>query len=368
VEAARLAGGGRCRAPGGHPVRERVLLGETSGAALADCAGRRVRWWSRRRALRGLAALVLYTATAAVAGTWPERPIRLVVGYPAGGSADAGARHLAGIVSKALGQQVVVENRPGAAGSVAAASVARAPADGYTVFYGTSDLVIHAALNPKAAYDPQRDFTPVTGIGRRPVLLVAHPSVKARTVKELVALARAQPGALTVESSGVGSIEHLSAEVFQRATGVKLTHVPYKGSAPAILDLLAGQVQLGFEVPLAVVEHVRAGKLAAIVSAGRERLVSLPEVPTVHEAGVPELDLQAPWAGIFVPARTPAAVVARLNAEFVRARNLEETRASPVFLDSVSITGTPEAFSAFVRAEVARWARIARDTGVTVGQ
>ena len=119
-------------------MRERVLLGETSGAALADCAGRRVRWWSRRRALRGLAALVLYTATAAVAGTWPERPIRLVVGYPAGGSADAGARHLAGIVSKALGQQVVVENRPGAAGSVAAASVARAPADGYTVFYGTS--------------------------------------------------------------------------------------------------------------------------------------------------------------------------------------------------------------------------------------
>jgi tripartite-type tricarboxylate transporter receptor subunit TctC len=251
---------------------------------------------------------------------------------------------------------------------VAAASVARAPADGYTVFYGTSDLVIHAALNPKAAYDPQRDFTPVTGIGRRPVLLVAHPSVKARTVKELVALARAQPGALTVESSGVGSIEHLSAEVFQRATGVKLTHVPYKGSAPAILDLLAGQVQLGFEVPLAVVEHVRAGKLAAIVSSGRERLASLPEVPTAHEAGVPELDLQAPWAGIFVPARTPSAVVARLNAEFVRARNREETRASPVFLDSVSITGTPEAFSAFVRAEVARWARIARDTGVTVGQ
>ena len=322
----------------------------------------------RRAALRALLAFALCGASAVMAGPWPERPLRLVVGYPAGGSADAGARHLAGIVSKALGQQVVVENRPGAAGSLAAASVARAAPDGYTVFYGTSDLVIHAALNPKAAYDPLRDFVPVTGIGRRPVLLVAHPSVKARTVKELVALARAQPGSLAVESSGVGSIEHLSAEVFQRATGVKLTHVPYKGSAPAILDLVAGQVQLGFEVPLAVVEHVRAGRLAAIASSGRERLASLPEVPTAYEAGVPELDLQAPWAGIFLPAKTPAAVVARLNAEFVRARNLEETRASLVFVDSVPITGSPEAFDAFVRAEAARWARIARDTGITVGQ
>jgi tripartite-type tricarboxylate transporter receptor subunit TctC len=322
-----------------------------------------------RHAFRGVFfAVALGWAAVAVAGTWPERPVRLVVGYPAGGSADAGARQLAAIVGKALGQQVVVENRPGAAGSVAAASVARAQPDGYTVFYGTSDLVIHAALNPRAAYDPLRDFAPVTGIGRRPVLLVAHPSVKARTVRELVALAKAQPGAMTVESSGVGSIEHLSAEVFQRATGVKLTHVPYKGSAPAILDLVAGHVQLGFEVPLAVVEHVRAGRLAAIVSSGRERLASLPEVPTAYEAGIPDLDLQAPWAGIFVPARTPAAVVARLNAEFVRARNLDETRANAVFVDSVSITGTPEAFDAVVRAEVVRWAKLARDTGITVGQ
>ncbi len=315
-----------------------------------------------------LAAAALGWAAAAGAGGYPERPIRLVVGYPAGGSADAGARHLAALVGKALGQQVVVENRPGAAGSVAAVSVARAQPDGYTVFYGTSDLLIHAALNPKAAYDPLRDFTPVTGIGRRPVLLVVHPSVKARSVKELVALARAQPGALAMESSGVGSIEHLSGEVFQRVTGVKFTHVPYKGSAPAILDLVAGQVQLGFEVPLAVVDHVRAGKLVGLVSTGRERLASLPEVPTAYEAGLPDLDLQAPWAGIFVPAGTPAPVVARLNAAFVAARNLEESRASLLFPDSTAITGTPEAFAAFVKSEAERWRKVARETGITLGQ
>ena len=297
---------------------------------------------------------------------YPDRPLKLVVGYSAGGPADSVARHLAGIVAKALGQPVIVENKGGAAGSIAAAAVARAAPDGYTVFYGTTDIVLYPALYKGAPYDPVRDFAPVTGISKRPPVLVVQPALGVKSVQELVALAKAKPGMLTYESSGVGSIEHLAAEIFQRAAGIQLIHVPYKGSAPAIVDLVAGQVQMGFEVPVGISGHIRSGKLIPLVTASAERLTSLPNVPTALEVGMPGLDLRAPWAGIFVPAGTPVDRIKRLNQEFAKARNAKEAVDHPVFTDSQSITGTPEQFGAFVKSELSRWVTLVKDARIIV--
>jgi len=297
---------------------------------------------------------------------YPDRPLKLVVGYSAGGPADSVARHLAGIVAKALGQPVIVENKGGAAGSIAAAAVARAAPDGYTVFYGTTDVVLYPALYKSAAYDPVRDFAPVTGIGKRPPVLVAQPALGVKSVQQLVALAKAKPGMLTYESSGVGSIEHLAAEIFQRAAGIQLIHVPYKGSAPAIVDLVAGQVQMGFESPVGISGHIRSGKLVPLVIAGAERLTSMRSVPSAPEVGMPGLDLRAPWAGIFVPAGTPVDRIKRLNQEFVKARTAKETIAHPIFTDSQPITGTPEQFGAFVKSELSRWVSLVNEAHITV--
>jgi tripartite-type tricarboxylate transporter receptor subunit TctC len=297
---------------------------------------------------------------------YPERPLKLVVGYSPGGPADSVARHLAGIVAKALGQPVIVENKGGAAGSIAAAAVARAAPDGYTVFYGTTDVVLYPALYKSAAYDPVRDFAPVTGIGKRPPVLVVQPALSVKSVQELAALAKAKPGMLTYESSGVGSIEHLAAEIFQRVAGIQLIHVPYKGSVPAIVDLVAGQVQMGFESPVAISGHIKSGKLVPLVVAGAERLTSLPSVPTAAEVGMPGLDLRAPWAGIFVPAGTPVDRIKRLNQEFVKARNAKETIDHPIFTDFQPITGTPEQFGAFVKSELSRWTSLVAEARITV--
>jgi tripartite-type tricarboxylate transporter receptor subunit TctC len=242
-------------------------------------------------------SLCLISTCVWAAEQYPDRPLRLVVGYSAGGPADSVARHLAGIVAKALGQPVVVENKGGAAGSIAAATVARAATDGYTVFYGTSDVVMYPALYKDAAYDPVKDLAPVVGIGRRPPVLVVQPSLGVKTLQELVALAKTKPGTLTYESSGVGSIEHIAAEIFQRAAGIKLLHVPYKGSAPAIVDLVAGQVQMGFETPVGVVGHIKSGKLVPLVTAGANRLTTLPQVPTAYRSGAAGFGPPCPVGG-----------------------------------------------------------------------
>lgn len=319
--------------------------------------------------MKSLARIALALACAgssilAAPEEYPSRPIRLVVGYAAGGPADAVARHLAAVAAKALGQPIVIENRGGAAGSIAAASVARAAPDGYTLLYGTTDLVMYPALRRNVAYDPLKDFTPVVGTSKRALLLVVQPALGLSSLQQLVASAKAKPGELTYESSGVGSIEHLAAEVFQKVAGIELVHVPYKGSAPAIIDLIAGQVQMGFEVPVGIIGHVKSGKLTALVTTGSERLSSLPDVPTAYEVGMPGLDLQAPWAGVFVPAGTPKDRIMRINAEFARARNAKQTVAHPIFADSQSIAGTQEQFATFVRSEYVRWQTVIRDAGI----
>jgi tripartite-type tricarboxylate transporter receptor subunit TctC len=320
----------------------------------------------KRSIVCAVVSLWLISPCLCVAEQYPDRPLKLVVGYPAGGPADSVARQLAAIVAKAVGQPVIVENKGGAAGSIAAGTVARAAPDGYTIFYGTTDVVLYPALYKNAVYDPVRDFAPVTGIGKRPLVLVVQPSLGVKSVQELVALAKAKPGMLTYESSGVGSIEHLAAEIFQSVAGIQLVHVPYKGSAPAIVDLVAGRVQMGFESPVGIGGHIKTGKLVALVTAGSERLTSLPNVPTAYEVGMPGLDLRAPWTGIFVPAGTPRDRVMRLNPEFAKARNSKEAVDHPVFTDSRPITGTPEQFGAFAKSEYSRWVTLVKETHIAV--
>lgn len=315
-----------------------------------------------------LCTLVSLIATVAppafAADPYPARPIRMIVGYAAGGAADAAARHLATLVSKRLGQNIVVENRPGASGSIAAATVASSPADGYTLLYATSDLVLYPLLTGNTTFAPLRDFVPVVGVSRRPLLLVTNPSLGFKSARDLIAVARAKPATITFESSGVGSVEHLAGHLFQKLTATELVHVPFKGSAPGILALLGGQVQIGFEVPLGVLDHVKAGKLVALLTTSGERLASLPTVPTAKEEGLAALDIRAPWGGIFAPAGTPADRVARLNAEFAAARNAPETMAHAIFAETFSLAGTPEAFTAFVRSDYDRWAALIREAGL----
>jgi tripartite-type tricarboxylate transporter receptor subunit TctC len=312
--------------------------------------------------LISLIALVAQSAFAA--DPYPARPIRMIVGYAAGGAADAAARHLATLVSKRLGQNIVVENRPGASGSIAAATVASSPADGYTLLYATSDLVLYPLLTGNTTFAPLRDFVPVIGVSRRPLLLVTTPSLGFKSARDLVAAAKAKPATITFESSGVGSVEHLAGHLFQKLTATELVHVPYKGSAPGILALLGGQVQIGFEVPLGVLDHVKAGKLVALLTTSGERLASLPSVPTAKEEGLPALDIRAPWGGIFAPAGTPSDRIAKLNAEFVAARTAPETMAHAIFAETISLAGTPDTFGAFVRADYDRWAALIREAGL----
>lgn len=298
------------------------------------------------------------------AEAFPSRPIRLVVGYAAGGAADAAARHLARIVSATLGQNVVVENRPGASGSIAAATVAGSPADGHTLLYATTDLILHPLLTGAASYDPLRDFVPVVGVSRRPLVLVAPAAAGFRSVSELVAAARAKPDAVAYESSGVGSVEHLTAHLFGKVIAAQMVHVPYKGSAPGILALLGNQVQFGFEVPIGVIEHVRAGRLVALLTTAPERLASLPGVLTAREAGLAGVDVRGHWGGIFTRTGTPQQRVEKLNAAFAAARNAPETVAHAVFQESISLAGPADAFGAFVRADHDRWGALIRDAGL----
>ncbi len=311
-----------------------------------------------------LVLLVLIAPALHAADPYPARPIRLIVGYAAGGPADAAARHLATLVSRRLGQNIVVENRPGASGSIAAATAARSAADGYTLLYATSDFVLYPLLTGNTAYSPLRDFVPVVGVSRRPLLLVTHPSLGFKSARDLVAAAKAKPGTITFESSGVGSVEHLAGHLFQKLTRTELVHVPYKGSAPGILALIGSQVQIGFEVPLGVLDHVKAGKLVALLTTSEERLPSLPAIPTAKEEGLAALDVRAPWGGIFAPAGTPPDRVAKLNAEFVAARSAPETMAHPIFAESISLAGPSDTFAAFVRSDHERWATLIREAGL----
>lgn len=318
--------------------------------------------------LRKLVPLIAIAAAAAAssvaAATFPERPIRLMVPFAPGGATDVIARSVATSMSRSMGQQVVVENKPGAGGVVAGQQVAKSGADGYTLLMGSIGMLsISPNLRNDLPYVVERSFAPVALVSATPNVIVAHPSFKPGTVRELIEAAKASPGKIAFASSGQATSTHLSGELFQAMTGTSLVHVPYRGGAPALNDLLAGQITLMFDT-MASVPSVRSGKLKAIAITGDKRSPLLPEVPTVAEAGLPGYRTVS-WNGILAPAGTPKDVIAKLNAEINKALASPEVQKSLATDGSEPRGGSPEEFGRFIAEETQRWGKLIKDAGIT---
>lgn len=306
--------------------------------------------------MRGLMALVFAIfANPALSQTWPSKPIRWIVPFPPGGSTDIATRTVAERLTQTLRQAVVVENRPGATGTIGVEYVSKSPADGYTVLSGSDSMASSPHLY-KLGFDPLKDFVAVTQLTRQPVVLAAHPSLGADSVAALVRLAKAQPG-LAYASSGSGSPQNVVGEWFAHLAGVKLTHVPYKGGGQAITDLIGGQIMLASLGPGPLMPHYRAGKLKFLAQSSAGRSASLPEVPTYEEAGIKGLMLEQ-WFGVFVAAGTPKAIVARLNAEIVQVLADPPIRARYAQSGLEAVGGTPEEFAAVFRADYEKYRRL----------
>lgn len=314
------------------------------------------------RALTLAAALAAATAPAGAEG-YPTRPVRFVVPFAPGGSTDTLARTIGVKLAGALGQQVVVDNRPGANGDIGMMIVAKAPPDGHTIVLGyIANLAIAPSLYAKMPYDPVKDFAPVTQLASSPNVLVAHPSVPAANLKELIALAKAKPGQINFASAGVGSIGHLTGELLNNLAGVKMVHIPYKGSGQAVTDLLGGNVQLMFSGFSSTLPHIRSGKLRALAVTGAQRSPAAPDVPTIAESGFPGFEATA-WYGVLAPAGTPKAVVSRLHDDVVKALRDPDVDKRLAGL-GFEIAGTaPEQFAAYIRSEIKKWARAVEASG-----
>lgn len=313
------------------------------------------------------AALLVLLAAAAFAQSYPQRAVRIVVPYPPGSGTDIVARVLGQRLTESLGQPVVVENRPGAGAIVGVDAVAKAAPDGYTVgIADTGPLAINPSLYAKLPYDPERDFAPVIEVAKLPFMLVVHPSLGVSSVGELVALAKRRPGQINYASVGNGSAVHLATELFKKMAGIDLVHIPYKGSAPALNDVVAGTTPVMFVNLLSGLSLVKSGRLRVLAVATPKRLGTLPEVPTVGEAGVPGYEFQA-WFGIVAPAGAPRGVVVRLNQEIARALAMPAVRDRLVSEGGMEpVGGTPEQFAALIAAEKDKWERLVRDTGARV--
>jgi len=295
---------------------------------------------------------------------YPARPIRLIVPFPPGGSTDILARALGEKLAQGLAQPVVVDNRPGAGGSIGAEAVARAAADGYTLMMGhLGTLAVNPAIYKNLPYDPVKSFAPVSLMAIVPSVLVVNPSLPVTSAGELVAYAKAHPGKLAYGSAGNGSTSHLTTEYFKLVTGIDVLHVPYKGVGPMLTDLVSGQLSMGLNGAPAVMAHVNSGRLRALAVTSLKRLEALPQVPTLDEAGVRGFDASG-WYGVVAPAGTPQAIIARLNAEIGRAMQTLELRTRLDSEGALPAPGTPEAFGAFIRAEIARWAEVLKRAGV----
>ena len=305
----------------------------------------------------------LIAAQAAAAQSYPVRPIRLVVPYPPGGPTDFVGRTVGQKLSQFLGQQVVVDNRPGAGTIIGSELVARAAPDGYTILFGTGGGTFLAPLIlPNVPYDPLRDFAPVTMLVQSPQVLVTHPSVAARSIAELVTLAKSKPGALNFASVGTGTSPHLGGELFQALTGTKIVHVPYKGTAPALTDLISGQVQMMFSSMPTVLAHVKAGRLRLLGTGGTKRSAVIPDTPSISEV-VPGFELIT-WYGIFAPARTPTSIVRRLNTEIVKVLNDSESRDRLTAQGLEPAPMTPEELKRYTEQDTIRWARLIKAAGM----
>lgn len=303
------------------------------------------------------------TASAWSQPTYPDRPIRLVVPYAAGAGTDIGVRFFTPKLSEAFGEQVVVDNRPGAGGSIGAEIVARASPDGYTLMIGSISHTILPGMHSKLRYDIVKDFAPVSMLVAYPFLLVVNASLPAKSLRELVALAKAKPGQINYGSSGSGTVGHLNAELFKSITGTNIVHVPYKGIANAIIGILAGEASLGFYSVSATFPHIKAGRLRALASTGANRSPSVPEVPTVAESGFPGYDVST-WFGVLAPAGTPKPVIAKLHREFARIVQLPDIKERLIANDFEPVGNSPEQFSAFIRKEMVRWAKVVKASGL----
>ena len=314
--------------------------------------------------IRVTAAAVLGLAAAlSAAQEYPVRPIRMIIPYPPGGGTDFFARMLGAKLTEAFGQPIVMENRPGAAGVIGADAVAKATPDGYTIFIGqASNLAINLHLMAKLPYDPLRDFSPVSLVGGSPSLLVVHPSLPVHTVKDLVALARAKPGAIVYASAGTGSPGHISTEYFKRVAGIDMLHVPYKGASPALTNVLAGEASLYFTSPVAAQPLVKAGRLRQVAVTSAKRFAPLPEVPTIAESGYQEIDIVS-WWGLLTPANVPREIIARLHAETVKSMNAPETKDRLARQGVAVMTDTPDEFAQFIRSEIEKWGRMVKASG-----
>ena len=302
---------------------------------------------------------------AALAQSYPTRPIKLIVPYAPGGPGDILGRLMAQKLTDGLGQPVVVDYRPGAGGTIGTEAVARSPADGYTLLIAANGaLAINVTLLKTLPYDPLRDLTPVIHVATVPLILTVHPSVPARTVGELIALLKAKPNSYAFASAGNGTPQHLAGELFKSVTGVSMVHVPYKGTVPAVNDLVAGQVPLALENITGVLPHVRSGRLRALAIAASTRSSLLPEVPTMSEAGVPGFEASA-WFGIMAPTGTPQAIVDRLNALMAKALDTPELKQRLAGLGSDPVHGSPDAFGAFIQSEIVKWGKVVKESGAT---
>jgi tripartite-type tricarboxylate transporter receptor subunit TctC len=316
------------------------------------------------------AALTLFaltgTSEGAPAQTYPDKPIRLVVPFPAGGTTDILARAVGQKLGEHLGQQVVVDNKPGAGGNIGSDIVAKSAPDGYTLVMGTVGThAINASLYKKMPYDHIKDFVPVSLVALVPNILVVHPSVPANSVKELIAYAKANPGKLNFASSGNGTSIHLSGELFKTTAGVEMTHVPYKGSAPAVTDLLGGQVQLMFDNMPSALPHVKAGKLKALGVTTAKRFPAAPDIPAIAEAGVPGYEASS-WFGVLAPAGTPKEIVNKLSSEIAKILQTPEIKERLLSQGAEPVGNTPDQFAAFIKAETAKWAKVVKESGATV--
>ncbi len=315
-------------------------------------------------ALMSALALFMATPAALAQNDYPKKPIRLVVTFPPGGSTDVVVRMLTPRLNEKLGQQIVVDNRPGAGGNIGLAQVAKALPDGYTIGLGAAGaLAANASLYAQMPFDVPKDFKPVTMLAAIPFVVVANPSTGLRTQREVIAQARSQPERLAIAHGGNGTAMHLSAQLFAQMADVKITEIPYKGSGPAALDVLAGQVPLGMVDLPSALQHIRAGKLIAIAVTSPQRLAQLPDVPTVAEGGLAGYDSTG-WFGLVVPTGTPQAIVNRLNAEFSAALNDESIRSNMRAQGVEPAPSTAEAFGAYIASETAKWAKVIRAANI----
>lgn len=308
---------------------------------------------------------LLIVATPVLAQSYPAGPVRVIVPFPPGGGVDSAGRLIAQKLAETLGRPFVVENRPGANGMIGSEIVAKAPKDGYTLLVNGANFVTTPSLYDKVTYDPLRDFDPVSLIALAPNVLVVHPSLPAQSVKELVAFARARPGEIHFAGSGSGSTPHLAAELFNTMAGVKLVHVPYRGTGPATTALLAGEVSVMFMPALAAIPHVRSGRLRALAVTSRQRLPALPALPTVEESGLKGYE-SSQWYGMLAPAGTPAEIVGLLNAQIAKIMQSAEMKERMTESGSVALGSTRETFGAYLREEFAKWAKVIKLSGARV--